>query len=80
MVETIKKFWMSGSVDHVVNRTLLVLIPKKTGANTVKDFRPISLHTTLYKILTRLMVLRIWSHLNSLICLTQTSFNQKERM
>ncbi|RVW44443.1 Vacuolar protein sorting-associated protein 60.2 [Vitis vinifera] len=38
-----------------LNAMLLVLIPKKGGASDVKDFRPISLVGSLYKLLVKVM-------------------------
>lgn len=36
-----------------LNSTFLVLIPKKRGANEFKDFRPISLVGSIYKLITK---------------------------
>lgn len=43
------------SFAQSINSTFLVIIPKIIGANNVKDFRPISLVGSLYKLLARRM-------------------------
>ena len=42
-----------------LNAMLLVLIPKKGGASDVKDFRPISLVGSLYKLLVKVLANRL---------------------
>ena len=42
-----------------MNSTFLILIPKKRGAKEFKDFRPISLVGSLYKLLAKVVVNRL---------------------
>ena len=51
-----------------------MLIPKKAGAKGVKDFRPISLLGSLYKILAKVLANRLRLVLGSLITPTQNAF------
>lgn len=74
VVELIHKFWRIREVDAEANQTLLVFVLKKVGVNMLKKFYPISLYTTLYKILTKILVGRLRRMLNELICLAQASF------
>ena len=43
VVEMFKEFFEHGSFAKSLNTTFLVLIPKKGGAEDLRDFRPISL-------------------------------------
>uniref|UniRef100_A0A803QFT6 Reverse transcriptase domain-containing protein n=1 Tax=Cannabis sativa TaxID=3483 RepID=A0A803QFT6_CANSA len=57
-----------------INKTLIVLIPKKSNASSLKDFRPISLCTTLYKIVVKTIANRIKPIIEDIISPTQSAF------
>ena len=57
-----------------LNKTLLVLIQKKKNADSLRDYRPISLCNVSYKIITKTVVNRIKPLLSRLIGPAQTSF------
>lgn len=44
-----------GHFERSLNTTLISLIPKKPGAIVTKDFRPISLVGSVYKIIVKLL-------------------------
>jgi hypothetical protein len=57
-----------------VNDTAIVLIPKCDQPETLKDFRPISLCTVLYKVIAKCMVNIIRPILGDIISINQSAF------
>lgn len=45
-----------GSVSEVINSSFIVLIPKIKGAKVIKEYRAISLVTSLYKIIKEVLL------------------------
>ena len=64
------------SFEKSLNATFVSLIPKKTEAMEVKDFRPISLVGGSYKILAKLLANRLKVVLPKLISTSQNAFVQ----
>uniref|UniRef100_A0A2N9J257 Reverse transcriptase domain-containing protein n=1 Tax=Fagus sylvatica TaxID=28930 RepID=A0A2N9J257_FAGSY len=64
------------SFEKSLNATFVSLIPKKTEALEVKDFRPISLVGGTYKILAKLLANRLKVVLPKLISTSQNAFVQ----
>ncbi|RVW34912.1 putative ribonuclease H protein [Vitis vinifera] len=50
-----REFHERGRFVKSLNATFLVLVPKKSGAEDLKDFRPISLVGSLYKLLAKVL-------------------------
>ncbi|KAL4383428.1 hypothetical protein GQ457_15G011540 [Hibiscus cannabinus] len=71
---TIRGVFSGGSLDPELNRTLLVLIPKVTSPESFAEFRPISLCSIIYKILTKVIVNRLKPLMPHLVSPTQSSF------
>ncbi|KAL4386290.1 hypothetical protein GQ457_09G014670 [Hibiscus cannabinus] len=61
-------------LEECLNKTILVLIPKSDSPESFADFRPISLCTILYKLLTKLIVRRLKPLFPKLIASNQTNF------
>uniref|UniRef100_A0A803PY78 Reverse transcriptase domain-containing protein n=1 Tax=Cannabis sativa TaxID=3483 RepID=A0A803PY78_CANSA len=57
-----------------INSSLIVLIPKKQRAHSLKDFRPISLCTTLYKIISKILANRLKVVLDKIVSPNQSAF------
>ena len=60
--------------EKCLNATFLCLIPKKVNAINIKDFRPISLVGSLYKLLAKVLAHRLCGVLDKLISTSQNSF------
>ena len=60
--------------EKSLNATFLCLIPKKINAINIKDFRPISLVGSLYKLLSKVLAYRLRSVLDKLISNSQNAF------
>lgn len=58
MERVFKEFFERGITDRAMNETFVCLIPKKR-MEKVKDFRPISLVTSLYKIIVKVLATRL---------------------
>ncbi|KAK3218241.1 hypothetical protein Dsin_012211 [Dipteronia sinensis] len=69
-MEFINEFHKDGSVVHVLNRAFIALIPKVGNPLTMKDFRPISLVCSMYKVLVN----RLRKVMNSIIGKLQMAF------
>ncbi|KAA3455882.1 reverse transcriptase [Gossypium australe] len=57
-----------------INKTLVVLIPKTASPTNLKNFRPISLCTTIYKIITKSVANRLKKVLEECIDDSQSAF------
>ena len=60
--------------ERSMNTSFLTLIPKKCNAINIKDFRPISLVGSVYKLLSKVLANRLRAVLDNLIPETQNSF------
>ena len=69
-----KDFHRQCVFEKSLNATFLCLIPKKTNAVNIKDFRPISLVGSLYKLLAKVLANRFREVLDKLISDSQNSF------
>jgi len=57
-----------------LNYGILVLLPKIKGANQIKQFRPICLLNVIYKIITKVLTIRLNSVINKVVSVAQTAF------
>ena len=60
--------------ERSMNASFLSLIPKKSNALNIKDFRPISLVSNMYKLLSKVLANRLRAVLDNLISESQNSF------
>ena len=60
VVAAVNAFYNNRCNDlNLLNKATIVLIPKKEGAETIQDFRPISLIHAIAKIITKILALRL---------------------
>jgi hypothetical protein len=52
---------------HLLNQALVVLIPKKSDASRISDFRPISLTHNFTRLVFKLLANRLSHHLDQII-------------
>lgn len=68
------EFHVNGVITGDLGAAFLALIPKKDGAISIKDFRPISLIGSLYKILAKVLANRLRKVLPEIISEIQGAF------
>ncbi|PNX93586.1 ribonuclease H, partial [Trifolium pratense] len=64
----------SGTFNSCIGETLIALIPKVDYPQNFKEFRPISLCNTIYKLITKVLVNRLRPYLDQIIGPYQSSF------
>jgi len=67
-------FYQKDSFVKSLNATFIALIPKRKGAVEVKDFRPISLLGSVYKIIAKLLAERLKLVVDKLVSEHQNAF------
>ncbi len=80
VLESIQEFYEHDFVERSINTTFVVLIPKKVGPSDVKDFRPISLTGSIYKIISKVLANRLKEVLGSLLSPSQNAFIQGKQI
>ena len=74
IMKVFEEFYRSGIINGITNETFICLIPKKLNSCWVKDFRPISLVTSLYKIIAKVLAKRLQAVLGETISKSQGAF------
>ena len=74
IMKMFKEFHEHNSFVRSLNNTFLVLIPKKSGAEDLRDFRPISLLGGLYKLLAKVLANRFKKVIGKVVSIAQNAF------
>ena len=74
MIKSVKSFLSSGYLLKEQNRTYITLIPKIERPQETKDFRPISLCNSSYKIISKTLVNRLKGIMGDLVDKYQNAF------
>nr|GEY43105.1 RNA-directed DNA polymerase, eukaryota, reverse transcriptase zinc-binding domain protein [Tanacetum cinerariifolium] len=72
--EAVDYFFMHGDMPNGCNSNFIALIPKILDANMVKDFHPISLIGSLYKIIAKILANRLVGVLDDIVNEVQSAF------
>ncbi|XP_057790730.1 uncharacterized protein LOC131007831 [Salvia miltiorrhiza] len=70
----LQEFFRNGKIPRGGNSSFIVLIPKTNDATSLNDFRPISLISSLYKIVAKILAGRISEVIASIISESQSAF------
>ena len=68
-----EKVYEHRQFESSLNATFLALIPKKNDATNIKDFRPIGLIGSIYKLLSKVLANRLKEVLDDLISESQNA-------
>ncbi|GJZ25236.1 RNA-directed DNA polymerase, eukaryota [Tanacetum coccineum] len=74
VVDAVSFFFTEGMFPKGRNASFIALIPKMQDAKVVKDFRPISLIGSLYKIIAKILANRLVMVLGDLVSEVQSAF------
>ena len=74
MKEEVMKVFLERKVSEYLNKTLIVLIPKVQGPESIGNYRPISLCNSIYKIISKVIVARLRPQLENIVSPFQTAF------
>ncbi|XP_026445243.1 uncharacterized protein LOC113345785 [Papaver somniferum] len=66
--------WQQQMIPQGTNSSLLILLSKVRGANTLRNFRPIGLSNFLFKFFTKILATRLGRVLDNLVSEEQVAF------
>ncbi|XP_057809051.1 uncharacterized protein LOC131023524 [Salvia miltiorrhiza] len=74
LLQVMKEFHTHGRIPRGGNSSFIVLIPKKEEACSLDEFRPISLITSLYKVMAKILANRLRLVMDSIVSDNQSAF------
>ena len=74
LMKVFQEFYSFGIINQSINATFIALVPKKSQSHKVSDFRPISLVTSLSKIITKVLSRRLCKVIHETISSSQGAF------
>ncbi|GJZ87560.1 RNA-directed DNA polymerase, eukaryota [Tanacetum coccineum] len=72
--DAVRYFFLHTDIPKGCNSSFIALIPKSLNANYVKDFRPISLVGSIYKIIAKILANRLVGVLDDIVNEVQSAF------
>ncbi|WZZ89708.1 hypothetical protein YC2023_118287 [Brassica napus] len=76
VIGTVREFFTAGRLLRQFNTTTISLIPKVVGADSLTQFRPISLCSTIYKVMARLLKKKLKLCVSEIVQRNQVGFVQ----
>ena len=74
MIKACQHFFSSGHILREMNCTFISLIPKNAGADSLENYRPISLCNFVYKIISKVLANRMQKVIHKIISPNQAAF------
>ncbi|XP_010532358.1 PREDICTED: uncharacterized protein LOC104808382 [Tarenaya hassleriana] len=74
VIKAIQEFFQTGKLLGQINVTTIVLVPKKSEATKLTEFRPISCCNTIYKVISTILATRLKGVVMNMISKNQTAF------
>ena len=74
MTNAVLDFLNGGTMPDALNQTTIVLIPKLKHPQELKNFRPISLCSVIYKVCSKILANRLRMFLDEIISAEQSAF------
>ena len=74
IMEVLANFHSQAVFKKILNATFIALIPKKVDVVNVRDFRPISLVGSIYKVISKLLANRLRRVITGIISESQNAF------
>ena len=74
LMQVFHQFHDHGTFEKSINATCIALIPKKPRAMEMKDFKPISLITRVYKIVAKVLANRLKMVVGKVVSAPQNAF------
>jgi exonuclease III len=70
----VRDFFASGAMLKQINHSIIALIPKSANTSSASDFRPISCCNVIYKVIAKILALRLSHALATIISPMQNAF------
>ncbi|RVW82252.1 hypothetical protein CK203_041736 [Vitis vinifera] len=68
LASSLKEFYIHGTFQRSLNSTFLLLIPKKEGTEDLRNFKPINLVGSMYKLLAKVLANRLKLVMGEISC------------
>ena len=72
--DTVLGILRGAQIPNYLNKTFIALIPKKSEADCMSVFRPISLCNVIYKLVSKVLVNRLKRFLDKIVVVNQSAF------